>query len=135
MTTTLRRCCATCVHFRRGENAVTGWCAHPARWPETDVEIYVRERELACRMGWALDLWEQRGEDDAGEVVRVVGLKVWGPFHGATALDELPGDLLGLLVKEAMDGEMNDPGRHLGLNSLWGEDGDTRTVDGRKTDE
>jgi hypothetical protein len=100
MTTTLRRCCATCSHFRAGASSCTGWCAHPGRVAETDARVFVRERELGCRAGWAVDLWEEKG---AG--VRVVGLVVWGPFWGEVVPDELPGDLLGWLVRSATGGQ------------------------------
>jgi hypothetical protein len=56
----------------------------------------VRERELPCRYGWTHDLWELKKG-------RVVGMRVWGPFHGEPALDDLPGDLLGMLVRGALD--------------------------------
>jgi hypothetical protein len=59
----------------------------------------VRDRELACRAGWARDFWECREDDESGVPVCVVGLRVWGPFQDGMALDELPGDLLGWLLR------------------------------------
>ena len=103
MTRTPQRSCATCAHFGRGEDACTGWCTHPRRQSETDARIYVRDRELACRVGWARDFWELREDDEPGVPVHVFGLRVWGPFQDETALDDLPGDLLGWLLRAGVD--------------------------------
>jgi hypothetical protein len=73
----------------------------------------VRERELACRIGWALDLWERGDGAESGAVARVVGLRVWGPFRPGTAPDELPGDLLGWLARAA-ETECGEAGRRRG---------------------
>jgi hypothetical protein len=64
-----------------------------------------RGRELPCRYDWSFDLWEVLPEDASEARLRVVGLKAWGPFHGEPVLDDLPSDLLGLLVRGALDGE------------------------------
>jgi hypothetical protein len=101
MPTTLRRCCGTCRFYRAGERPFTGWCAHPARKPETDVTPWLRARELACRVGWSLDLWVERPPDEDEAEARVVGLVVWGPIAGDATLDELPGDLIGWLLRGA----------------------------------
>jgi len=90
METTLPRCCATCFHYRRGGSPCTGRCAHPGRRLPTDVDPYVRDREIACRMSWGVDLWEEAG---------VVELRIWGPFPDDAAPDDLPGDLLEYLLR------------------------------------
>jgi len=64
----------------------------------------VRGRELPCRYDWNHDLWEVKNDGGSAIEGRVVGVRVWGPFHGEPALDELPGDLLGMLVRGALDG-------------------------------
>jgi hypothetical protein len=100
METTLHHCCANCVHFRRGGSACTGRCAHPARRSPTEVDPYVRDGELACRRGWGVDLWEEAVcVAWAGCAAAVVELRIWGPFTGDTAPDDLPGDLLGHLLR------------------------------------
>lgn len=71
------------------------------RRPRTDVWPTVRGRELPCRHDWSRDLWEVRHEGESDAEVCIVGLKVWS-FRDEPALDELPGDLLGLLVGSAL---------------------------------
>lgn len=134
MTTTLPRCCATCAHYRQGASPCTGWCGHPDRLPETDVRIFVRTRELACRTGWRFDLWERRGEGASGEAARVLGVQIWGPFPAGAALDDLPGDLLGRLVQAADAGEIGGLDLLRGLDELFDED-EEGTGPGRRWDD
>jgi hypothetical protein len=107
MGATLQHCCATCTYFCRSDGTPLGACLHPRRRPQTDVWPLVRGRELPCRYDWSRDLWELRREAEPGAVVCVGEVRVW-TFHGEPALDELPADLLGLLVRGALDG---GPGR------------------------
>jgi hypothetical protein len=100
MGTTLPRCCQTCIHFNSLLDSWLGWCAHPARLPETDVTPLIRGRELPCRERWSEDLWTPR------PLVDVVELREWGPFADDTPLDAFPGDLIGWLLQA---GEPREP--------------------------
>lgn len=87
----LRRC-GTCIYHVSGVNNCSGTCTHPGRRAEGSVAVLVRNAELACRTSWGSDLWEPRPEDFC------VDVKLWGPFPAETPLDDLPADLLGLLL-------------------------------------
>ena len=55
--------------------------------------MLVRSAELACRTDWGSDLWEPRPDDFA------IDVKIWGPFAGDAAPDDLPTDLIALLLE------------------------------------
>jgi hypothetical protein len=65
-----KRVCENCRFFQEAGFAKNGWCNNPQRKETSDVKLVVRRNELACRNGWAQDLWVLRTDDDeAADVV------------------------------------------------------------------
>jgi hypothetical protein len=65
-----KRVCETCRYFQEAGFAKNGWCNNPQRKESSDVKLVVRRNELACRNGWAQDLWSARTNDqDAADIV------------------------------------------------------------------
>lgn len=52
-----KRQCSTCQFFQTAQLSGNGWCTHPKRQTASELKILVRERELACRNTWGVDLW------------------------------------------------------------------------------
>lgn len=59
-----KRVCENCRFFQEAGFAKNGWCNNPQRKESSDVKLVVRRNELACRNGWAQDLWVLRTDDD-----------------------------------------------------------------------
>lgn len=64
-----KRVCENCRFFQEAGFAKNGWCNNPQRKETSDVKLVVRRNELACRNGWAQDLWVLRTEDDEAKDV------------------------------------------------------------------
>jgi hypothetical protein len=64
-----KRVCENCRFFQEAGFAKNGWCNNPLRKETSDVRLVVRRNELACRNGWAQDLWVLRTDDEAADIV------------------------------------------------------------------
>jgi hypothetical protein len=87
-----RRVCENCRFFQEAGVAKSGWCNNPQRKESSDVKLVVRRNELACRNGWAQDLFSARTHDpEEADVV----------LHDTVLMRSLPsarGEELTLLV-------------------------------------
>jgi hypothetical protein len=76
-----RRVCENCRFFQEAGVAKSGWCNNPLRKESSDVKLVVRRNELACRNGWAQDLFSARTDDlEAADIV----------LHDTVSLRPLP---------------------------------------------
>lgn len=74
----VKRKCGTCLHFKDGGIAGSGWCQHPAR-RDLQHMVFVRKSELACRNGWDQDLWQlAREAHDAATTTQSPGTPAVG---------------------------------------------------------
>jgi hypothetical protein len=103
MTIISQRYCGNCVHFLEGEGGCPHRCQHPARQEVSTIQISVRKHELACRTTWTGDLWEQRVLHIDEPTVKMKDIIIWSSVPSNLATDELPDDLLELLVYLASD--------------------------------
>jgi hypothetical protein len=76
-----KRVCENCRFFQEAGFAKNGWCNNPQRKETSDVKLVVRRNELACRNGWAQDLFSDR--TDEGEPSDIV-------LHDTIAVRPLP---------------------------------------------
>lgn len=103
MTIMSQRYCGNCVHYRKGNEGCPGQCNHPTRQATSDVPVYVRARELACRSTWNEDFWQQGVLQLDEPTVHVRDIVVWQSVSLDLAPDEFPEDLLDWLVSLAAD--------------------------------
>lgn len=76
-----KRVCENCRFFQEAGVAKSGWCNNPLRKESSDVKLVVRRNELACRNGWAQDLFRARtDESEAADIV----------LHDTVSLRPLP---------------------------------------------
>src|SRR5262245_18791885 len=76
-----KRVCENCRFFQEAGVAKSGWCNNPQRKESSDVKLVVRRNELACRNGWAQDLFSARTDDpEAADIV----------LHDTVSLRPLP---------------------------------------------
>jgi hypothetical protein len=76
-----KRVCENCRFFQEAGVAKSGWCNNPQRLESSDVKLVVRRNELACRNGWAQDLFSARSVDpEAADIV----------LHDTVSLRPLP---------------------------------------------
>jgi hypothetical protein len=77
--------CGTCRYFQEAGLAGSGWCHHPQRKTSTDLKIFVRRNELACRDSWSRNLWESAAEGYLDADILASQLEpVAGPLPPAT---------------------------------------------------
>jgi hypothetical protein len=89
--------CGTCRYFQEAGLAGSGWCHHPQRKTSTDLKIFVRRNELACRDSWSRNLWESAAEGYLDADILASRLEpAAGPLPPAT-----PEDLRALVAASA----------------------------------
>ena len=57
------RCCQTCRWFRADADRTRGHCINPGLVAEVGLQLDVHRRELRCRTGWSVDLWQAANDD------------------------------------------------------------------------
>ncbi|HET8523407.1 MAG TPA: hypothetical protein VFL82_09245 [Thermomicrobiales bacterium] len=93
-----KRTCGTCGYFQEGDFAGSGWCTHPQRRITFDLKIMVRRGELACRDGWARDLWVPKGEAPLAASPDAATGRPGGPVQPVTSEE-----MAGLVSKGQME--------------------------------